>query len=274
MFLDEMKTEAIPERVFALCQYVKNKPVKEEDAKEYFEPKAAEKKYGAKTSYYPMVRDAASQYQLGLVNVTDKMIALAVDKSVVDSMETMRKYIIKHINVISNSLFYATSQAYFELNEKAYEYLSVSEQELMDVLYQMTGKKLGVEDMRAWRFWAAYLGFGHLARATESNQTQMNFLPNLYRYLQAAVEISGLEKNKEYKIDDFVNAIRPMCSIAMKNADTTRHLNMAMSYGLRMMHDMGEIELRYQLDNKNLWYLYSSELHMLRMEISHVMVRR
>ena len=262
MFLDEMKHEAIPERVFALCEYVKNKPAMETDAKEYFEPKEVESKYGAKASYFPMVRDAASQFQLGLVNVTDKKITLAVDKAVVTSMETMRKYIIKHIDVISNGLFYATSQAYFELNEKAYDYLSVSDQGLMDALYQMTGRKLDVDDMRAWRFWAAYLGFGHLARATESN------------HLQAAVEVSGLEKNKEYQINDFMEAIQPMCSIAMKNAEETRHLNMAMSYGLRMMHDTGEIELRYQLDNKNLWYLYPSELHVLRSEISHITVRR
>jgi hypothetical protein len=274
MFLDEMKHEAIPERVFALCEFVKNKPVTEAEAKEYFEPKEVAIKYNVKSSYFPMVRDAASQSQLGLVNVTDRKIALAVDKSVVASMENMRKYIIKHIDVISNSLFYATSQAYFELNEKAYDYLSVSEQGLMDILYQMTGKKLDVDDMRAWRFWAAYLGFGHLARATMSNQTQMNFLPNLYRYLQAAIEISGLEKNKEYRIDDFIDAIRPVCKIAMRDAVNTRHLNMAMSYGLRMLHDTGDIEMRYQLDSKNLWYLYPAELHKLRAEISHVTVRR
>ncbi len=274
MFLDEMKHEAIPERVFALCEYVKNKPVMEADAKEYFEPREVAKKYDVKSSYFSMVRDAASQNELGLVNVTDKKISLAVDKSVVASMETMRKYIIRHIDVISSSLFYVTSQAYFELNEKAYDYLSVSDQGLMDALYQMTGRKLDVDDMRAWRFWAAYLGFGHLARATTSNQAQMNFLPNLYRYLQVAVEVSGLEKNNEYRVDDFIQAIQPMCSIAMKDAEKTRHLNMAMSYGLRIMHDIGEIELRYQLDNKNLWYLYPSDLHMLRSEISHVTIRR
>ena len=170
MFADKMKHEAIPERVFALCELVKNKPWNESDAKEYFEPSELKG-----SSYFPMVRDAASQYQLGLVNVTDKKIELAVDKSVVASMEAMRKYIIGHISVIKNGLFYETSQAYFDLNEKVYEYGSVTEQDLMDALQKNMSRKLDVDDMRAWRFWAAYLGFGHLARSA-ANQPQMNFL--------------------------------------------------------------------------------------------------
>lgn len=268
MFADKMKHEAIPERVFALCELVKNKTWNESDAKEYFEPPALKG-----SSYFPMVRDAASQYQLGLINVTDKKIKLAVDKSVVVNMETMRKYIIAHINMIKTGLFYETSQAYFDLNEKVYEYGSVTEQNLMDALQKDMSRKLDVDDMRAWRFWAAYLGFGHLARSS-TNQPQMNFLPNLYRYLQAAVEVSPLEKGKEYRFDEFISAIQSSCEIAMKDALNSRRLNMAMSYGLRMMHDNGEVELRYQLDNKNLWYLYPSDLHALRSEVSHITIRR
>ncbi len=272
MFLDEMKHEAIPERVFAMCQLVKNKTMPEAEVREYFEPGSLSKKYSVKSSYFPMVRDAASQNQLGLISVIDKKISLAVDKEDIKSLEAMRRYIIKHIGVIKNSLFYATSQAYFELNEKAYEYASLSEQGLMDEIYKISGKKLDVDDMRAWRFWAAYLGFGHLARA--GNVPQMNFLPNLYRYLQVAVSLAGFEKNKEYRIDDFIDAIKPYCEIAMKDAVTSKRLNMAMSYGLRMMHDNNEIELRYQMDNQNLWYLYVSDLHTIRTEVSHVTIRR
>lgn len=271
MFADKMRHEAIPERVYALCELLKSKPLTEAEAKDYFEPKALG---GAGTSYFSRVRDAASQNQLGLIDVTDKKLSLAVDKKYVSSIEEMRKYIIGHISLIKNGLFYETSQAYFDLNEKVYEFSSVTDQGLRDLLMQNMNGKLDVDDMRAWRFWAAFLGFGHLARVTATNQTQMNFLPNLYRYLQTAVELSGLEKKKEYRIDEFIDAIRPMCDIAMKDASDTRKLNMAMSYGLRMMHDNGEIELRYQLDNQNLWLLYPSDLHAIRSEVSHVTIRR
>lgn len=261
-----MKHEVIPERVFVLCELVKNKPIDEAAAREFFEPKALKG-----SSYFSTVRDAASQNQLGLVNIIDKKISLAVDKSVVDSLETMRQYIISHIGRIKDSLFYETSQAYFELNEKVYQYSSVTDQALMDALQKNMTRGLDVDNMRAWRFWAAYLGFGHLAKS--NSQPQMNFLPNLYRYLQVAVLVSGLEKEKEYRIDDFMNAIQPICSIAMKDSVNSRRLNMAMSYGLRMMHSNGELELRYQLDNKNLWYLYPCELHAIQSPVSHVTIR-
>ena len=100
MFADKMKHEAIPERVFALCELVKKAPVDERAARECFEPEALKGNTQGSTSYFPYVRDAASQHQLGLVNVSDKRISLAVDKSVVASMEAMRKYIIKNISVI------------------------------------------------------------------------------------------------------------------------------------------------------------------------------
>lgn len=262
-----MKHEAIPERVFALCELVKNKSADEAVAKEFFEPAALKG-----SSYFSAVRDAASQNQLGLINVIDKKISLAVEKGVVDSLETMRQYIISHIGRIKGSLFYETSQAYFDLNEKVYQYSSVTDQALMDALHENMTRHLDVDNMRAWRFWAAYLGFGHLARSA-NNQSQMNFLPNLYRYLQTAVLVSGLDKEKEYRIDEFINAIQPFCDIAMKDSVNSRRLNMAMSYGLRMMHSNGELELRYQLDNKNLWYLYPCELHAIQSPVSHVTIR-
>lgn len=271
MFADKMRHEAIPERVYALCELLKSKPLTETEAKDYFEPKTLQ---DSGTSYFPRVRDAACQSQLGLIDVTDKKLTLAIDKKHISSIEAMRKYIIGHISVIKGGLFFETTQAYFDLNEQVYEYASVTDQGLRDALMKSISRSIDVDDMRAWRFWAAYLGFGHLARVTATNQTQMNFLPNLYRYLQTAIELSGLEKKKEYRIDDFFDAIRPMCEIAMKDAINTKKLNMAMSYGLRMLHDNGEIELRYQLDNQNLWFLYPSDLHAIRSEISHVTIRR
>lgn len=272
MFADKMKHEAIPERVFALCELVKRAPVDEKTARECFEPEALKGNTQGSTSYFSYVRDAASQHQLGLVDVSDKRISLAVDKSVVASLETMRKYIIKNIGRIKTGLFYETSQAYFDLDEKVYAFASVTDQELMSALQKNMTHRLDVDDMRAWRFWAAYLGFGHLARAVGSNQSQMNFLPNLYRYIQVAVEQSGLEHGREYRVDEFMNAIQPSCDIAMKGAVKSRHLNMAMSYGLRMMHDNGELVLRYQMDNKNLWYLYSSNMHIIQSPVSHITI--
>lgn len=65
MFEDRMKTSAIPERVYALCQAIKSRTMKESDLRELLEPSDL----GGTTKYFGMVRDAARQ--LGLISVKE-----------------------------------------------------------------------------------------------------------------------------------------------------------------------------------------------------------
>ena len=60
MFDNSMRTEAIPERVFSLCQILRNGKMEEKDIRNMVEPQKEA------TSYFGMVRDAAKQLGLGL----------------------------------------------------------------------------------------------------------------------------------------------------------------------------------------------------------------
>ena len=53
MFDSNMRTEAIPERVYSLCQILKNGKMEEKELRSLVEPKKES------TSYFGMVRDAA-----------------------------------------------------------------------------------------------------------------------------------------------------------------------------------------------------------------------
>ena len=55
--------------------------------------------------------------------------------------------------------------------------------------------------MRAWRFWATYLGLGNLH--------DMLLLPNMYTYLKAVLAVCNIKKGEEYTFTDFVAAIKP-----------------------------------------------------------------
>ena len=79
MFEDRMKTSAIPERVYALCQAIKSRTMKESDLRELLEPSDL----GGTTKYFGMVRDAARQ--LGLISVKEGDISLAIDSKYVSS---------------------------------------------------------------------------------------------------------------------------------------------------------------------------------------------
>lgn len=69
-----MKTSAIPERVYALCQAIKSRTMQESDLRELLEPS----NLGGSTKYFGTVRDAAKQ--LGLISVKEGDVSLAVDR--------------------------------------------------------------------------------------------------------------------------------------------------------------------------------------------------
>ena len=131
-------------------------------------------------------------------------------------------------------------------------------------------KTIGVpvyeDDMRAWRFWASYLGLGNLH--------DMILLPNMHQYLKSALAVTKLKKGEEYTFTDFILAIKPYAEIGLSDIDGNKKINMAMSNGLRALHDEGVIQLSHKLDSGDMWFLYEAELHTIKSTVTHVTVRR
>lgn len=88
MFEDRMKTSAIPERVYALCQAIKSRTMQESDLRELLEPS----NLGGPTKYFGTVRNAAKQ--LGLISVKESDVSLAVDSKCV-----RLKLLIVHLQI-------------------------------------------------------------------------------------------------------------------------------------------------------------------------------
>lgn len=260
MFEERMKTSAIPERVYALCVAVKNRGIQESELRELLEPADL----GGKTSYFGSVRDAAKQ--LGLITIKEGKISLAVDKKDISSIDAMRKYIASNMASLSNGLFYAVSKEYFLMNEKVYEFSSVSDAKLVGLMSKNIGTAVFEDDMRAWRFWAAYLGFGNLH--------EMRLLPNVQQYLKAVLSTGCVEKDKEYTFSEFIAALRPYCNIVIGDVSSDKRLNMAFSNGLRALHDEEIIQLSHKLDRGDMWFLYEAELHSIKSTVTNVVVRR
>lgn len=260
MFEDGMKTSAIPERVYSLCQAVKSRTMKESDLRELLEPSDL----GGATKYFGTVRDAAKE--LGLISVKEGEISLAVESKSVSSYESMRQYIIGNIDSISSGLFFQVSKEYLSMNEQVFKFRGVSEAALVEHMSKTLGIQVYEDDMRAWRFWAAYLGLGNLH--------DMLLLPNMYQYLKTVLSITKLKKGEEYTFSDFISIIRPYTEIGLADLDSNKKINLAMSSGLRTLHDEGIIQLSHKLDSGDMWFLYEAELHMIKSTVTHVMIRR
>ena len=184
-------------------------------------------------------------------------------------MTEMRKWIAIHIRNIQSSLFYAVTNAYMQLNEKVYKYKSISDAELISQIKEITGKQVIEDDMRAWRFWSSYLGFGHLHKINKAAAELL--LPNAMVYLGAVLETADLEKKKEYSFEEFMERTEEYTDIIQSKSD--KNLNMAFSYGLRGLHDSGAIKLEHRMDSDNMWYLYKDEMHEIVSVVSHITIR-
>ena len=53
----------------------------------------------------------------------------------------------------------------------------------------------------------------------------------------------------------------------------TLNLNFAFSNALRMMHDRGEIELKKNLDSKETWSMFKSDVHNFGNSVTHIVYK-
>ena len=79
-----------------------------------------------------------------------------------------------------------------------------------------TGISVDSMAMRAWRFWASYLGFGYLQ--------DMFVIPNADTFLQDIISEAEFEKNKRYSIAEFLEKLRPHSDIIIDSSNGTKSL--------------------------------------------------
>ena len=241
MFQNKMVTPAIPERVYALCKIVEKGPLASAEAKEKMEPSYLNQI----TSYYSEYRNAAEELQL--ITVTDNVMSLGVDSSVLKSMDTMRFYINGKMNLFREGQFYKVTKAYYGMGEDVLH----GEQNVANMASLMT-LKTGIQvdsmAMRAWRFWAAYLGFGYLQ--------DMFVIPNADTFLRDIIGRVGYDKNKRYSISEFLEKLWPYGDIIIDSAHDGKTFNFGVSNGLRTLQDSGYIKMEHIMDQEDTWNLY------------------
>ena len=228
MFREKMVTPAIPERVYVLCKIVEKGPISSSELKEKMEP--AELNADTSTAYFPDYRTAAEE--LGLIITSDNMISLAVDPSVIESRQTMRKYVNGVLRKFSDGQFYQVTHAYYMLGADALK-TEKNLSNLGPVMSELTGQKVDAMAMRAWRFWVSYLGLG---------------------YLQEMFMIS------------------PYCGIIMDENQKNHRLSYGMSNGLRTLHDAGILKMEHFLDQKDIWTLYPLKAHPIRDTVTNITI--
>lgn len=256
MFDNNMRTEATPERVFVLCKIVEKKPLSLAELKERMEPEYLQNG----SVYFHTYRNVAQE--LELISISDNMVSLCVEPTVVASLESMRRYVNARLERFHEGEFYKVTHEYYRRGSSI-----LSEKPNIVNLAGSFSASLGIrvdgDDMRAWRFWASYLGFGSMQ--------DMLMLPNAATFLHDAIANAALEK-RNYSFGEFVGAIRPYCGIVFGEEVSNRVMNYGVSNGLRTLHDLGEIRMEHIMDQQDIWSLYPLPAHQRSETVTNVTI--
>ena len=256
MFGDKMVTPAIPERIFALCKIVEKNPISSADLKEKMEPDYLENG----SVYFNDYRKAAEE--LGLIAISDDLVSLAVNPKVIKTITSMRIYINATLEKYNTGQFYQVTNAYFEKGSDIFkEDKNIAN--LSPLFSEMTGMPVDAMAMRAWRFWASFLGFGYLQ--------DMFIIPNANVFLSDVIVSSELEKKRLYSVTEFVNAITPMANIVISDI-SSKKFSYGVSNGLRALKDAGRIKMEHIHDQEDMWTLYPLRAYSNDATITHITI--
>ena len=268
MFDNNIKTEPIPERVYALCKIVSKGDVDDKIVKERMEPKAINTA-GTTTSYYGSIREVCEE--LKLITKEGEVLSFVGDRKILKDMNSFRQYCNSVVFNNKNSDFYKIAVCFLDSNDSWFKYTTLSNPMLRRDIQEKTKIYLVDEKMMlGMRFWMSFLGFGYIQ---EVEKTYIYFLPNMHIALQDFCEFTEFEKNKEYTVSEFISMISNSASVALENVKETMRFNLAMSNALRQMHDRKEIVLKKALDSKETWELYPDETHEFTDKITHIVYK-
>lgn len=256
MFKDRMVTTAIPERVFALCKIVEKGSIYSSELKDKMEPEFL----GNGSVYFSDYRNAAEE--LGLITISDDLISLAVDPRVLKSINSMRVYINSQLELHNAGQFYLVTNAYFDKGKDIFK-VDKNIANLGPMFNEMTGVPVDAMAMRAWRFWATFLGFGYLH--------DMFVIPNANVFLEDVISSSNLEKKKRYSVSEFVDAITPMANIIITDI-ANKKFNYGVSNGLRALQDYGKLKMEHIHDQEDMWTLYPLKAYSNDSTITHITI--
>lgn len=240
---DGMRMEPTPERVMSVCRLVAQKRVTRDELREILTlGKAGDKELDQIDKSITVALE-----ELNVIKTKDNYFELAVNPDVIATSESFRRFVAAKVFGQSNTTFTMFTKWLIALNDSLF---SLDKWEVMAVTSGEDIKELSAVDENAvlgWRFWATFLGIGYLSRTM--------FLPNMKIRLQDILATSFNQKFKygeTIRATDFVDWL----SSKLPEADLSNKLPLAVSAGLRTLHEVGLIKLETWHDSNRIMLFY------------------
>ncbi|MBO9128581.1 hypothetical protein [Bacillus sp. 165] len=206
-------------------------------------------------------------------------VKLKVDKENVANPEAFRRIVSKLGLSNPNLMFYRFTSWYLMRGESIFAETSKdlavafnSEMQFGDDI----PNKYNDTNINAWKKWACFLGYGF--------QHGGIVIPNTDVRLIDLIADSTLFKGEFIPFAEFMGWLASVSpeldggELFNRNKGETilpsQHLSLGLSSGLRTLHDQGVIELHYQSDALDTWFLTRCNTHEIVMEVSEIKIGR
>ena len=185
--------------------------------------------------------------ELSIIKAQADNLVLAVDPDVIASPATFRRYVSSRVFAAKDTTFHMFTKWLISQNERIF---SLKSWEGMAKTCGSEVKELSALNENAvlgWRFWAAFLGLGYLSGTM--------IIPNMKLRLEDILATTYTEK---FRYDETILAQDFMLWLSTKlpEVEIESKLPLALSAGLRTLHELGLIKLEMWSDSTPIMLYY------------------
>lgn len=240
---DGMRMEPTPERVLSVCRLIAHQSMTREEIRKAMTLGINDER---ELDQINKSIDVALK-ELSLIKADADQLVLAVDPGVIASSTSFRRYVSSRVFSAKDTTFHMFTKWLIAQNERIF---SLKSWEGMAKTCGSEVKELSALNENAvlgWRFWAAFLGIGYLSGTM--------IIPNMKLRLQDILASTYTEKfkyNETILAQDFILWL----STKIPEVEIGSKLPLALSAGLRTLHEVGLIKLETWSDSTPIMLYY------------------
>lgn len=240
---DGMRMEPTPERVLSVCRLVSYKSMSRDEVRQCMTLGINDEKEIDQINKSINV----ALEELSLIKADAENLVLAVDPGVIASPKAFRRYVGARVFSAKNTTFHMFTKWLIAQNERIF---ALKSWEGMAKTCASEVKELAALNENAvlgWRFWAAFLGLGYLSGTM--------IIPNMKLRLEDILATTYTEKfkyNETILAQDFMLWL----STKLPEVEVGSKLPLALSAGLRTLHEIGLIKLETWSDSTPVMLYY------------------
>ena len=233
---DGMRMEPTPERVLSVCRLVSHKSMSRDEVRTAMTLVDNEEK--ALDQINKAINVALEE--LSLIKADADSLVLAVDPAVIASPKAFRRYVGARVFSAKDTTFYMFTKWLIAQNERIFALKSWEGMAKTCASEVNELSALPENAVLGWRFWAAFLGLGYLSGTM--------IIPNMKLRLEDILATKYTQKfryNETVLAQDFILWL----STQLPEVEISSKLPLALSAGLRTLHELGLIKLETWSDS-------------------------